>query len=391
VPPQRAVPVGGTVGPGFVAVRDAFVENFSTRGEVGASVCIAVGGSVVVDLWGGWRDGDRHQPWEQDTLVNVFSVGKAVAALCVARLVGQGALSFDDPVARVWPEFGAQDKARITVRQLLSHQAGLPAVREPLPDEAVFDWDAMCAALAAQAPWWEPGTAHGYHVNTFGFLVGEVVRRTSGRSLGTMVRREITGPLGADFFIGVPRAELGRVADFLGMVDRPVAAPSNGMSEAQLSEAHLMEHHAYFNPATLSGSGVINTAEWRSAEMPSTNGHATARGVARIYQALATGGRLDGLDIVAGAPLAEAVDEAVCGNDLILHRPTRFGLGFQLTQPERTLGPNPGSFGHFGAGGSLGFCDPQAAVAFGYAINTMGPRWQNPRNQALIDAFYGCL
>ena len=217
-----------------MAVRDAFVENFSTRGEVGASVCIAVGGSVVVDLWGGWRDGDRRRPWEQDTLVNVFSVGKAVAALCVARLVGQGALSFDDPVARVWPEFGAQDKARITVRQLLSHQAGLAAVREPLPDEAVFDWDAMCAALAAQAPWWEPGTAHGYHVNTFGFLVGEVVRRTSGRSLGTMVRREITGPLAADFFIGVPRAELGRVADFLGLVDRPVAAPSNGISEARI-------------------------------------------------------------------------------------------------------------------------------------------------------------
>jgi len=354
-------------------------------------VCIAVGGSVAVDLWGGWQDGARHRPWEQGTLVNVFSVGKAVAALCVARLVGQGALSFDDPVARVWPEFGTQDKARITVRQLLSHQAGLPAVREPLPDEAIFDWDAMCAALAAQAPWWEPGAAHGYHVNTFGFLVGEVVRRTSGRSLGTMVRREIAGPLGADFFIGVPRAELARVADFLGMVERPDPAPANGMSEAHMSEAQLMEHHAYFNPPTLSGSGVINTAEWRSAEMPSTNGHATARGVARIYQALVAGGRLDGIDIVATAPLAEAVDEEVCGNDLILHRPSRFGLGFQLTQPERTLGPNPGSFGHFGAGGSLGFCDPQASVAFGYAINTMGPRWQNPRNQALIEAFYGCL
>lgn len=389
--PQRAVPIGGTVEPGFAAVRDAFVENFSTRGELGASVCIAVDGSVVVDLWGGWRDGDRHRPWEQDTLVNVFSVGKAVAALCVARLVGQGLLSFDDPVARAWPEFGAQDKVRITVRQLLSHQAGLPAVREPLPDAAVFDWDAMCAALAAQAPWWDPGTAHGYHVNTFGFLVGEVVRRTRGRSLGTMVRREITGPLGADFFIGVPRVELARVADFLGMVDRPDAAPANGMAEAHMSEAQLMEHHAYFNPPTFSGAGVINTAEWRSAEMPSTNGHATARGVARIYQALAAGGRLDGIDIVAAAPLAEAVDEAVCGNDLILHRPSRFGLGFQLTQPERTLGPNPGSFGHFGAGGSLGFCDPQASVAFGYAINTMGPRWQNPRNRALIDALYGCL
>jgi CubicO group peptidase (beta-lactamase class C family) len=240
--------------------------------------------------------------------------------------------------------------------------------------------------LAAQAPWWVPGTAHGYHVNTFGFLVGEVVRRTTGRSLGSMVAQEIAGPLGADFFIGVPPAELARVADFFGLVDPPEDGSTDGMDDDR-----LMEHHAYFNPPTLSGSGVVNTTEWRTAELPSTNGHASARGIARIYEALVAGGRRGGVDLVPTAVLAEAVAEAVGGEDVILHRPSRFGLGFQLTQAERPLGPNRHSFGHFGAGGSLGFCDPDARLAFGYAINTMGPRWQNPRNQALIDACYDSL
>ena len=353
---------------------------------MGASVCLVVDGTVVVDLFGGWQDGSRQRPWERSTLVNVFSVGKAMAALCVARLVGRGLLSFEDPVAGVWPEFGAQGKSRVTVSELLSHRAGLPAVRRPLPPRSIFDWDGMCGVLAAHAPWWEPGTAQGYHVNTFGFLVGELVRRVTGRSLGTMLRQEITGPLGADFFIGMPPGELHRVAEFLSLT-----APPEVPSAAELTDDQLMEHHAYFNPPTLSGVGVVNTPEWRTAELPSTNGHATARGIARVYEALAAGGQCDGIEIVAPSVLAEAVSEQGYGDDLILHRPSRFGMGFQLTQAERQLGPNPGSFGHFGAGGSLGFCDPESKLAFGYANNTMGPRWQNPRNQALIDACYECL
>jgi CubicO group peptidase (beta-lactamase class C family) len=379
-------PIGGTVDTVFASVHDAFAENFSRRGEIGAAVCIVLNGTVVVDLWGGWRDRDHHRPWAHDTLVNVFSVGKALAALCVARLVGRGALAYDDPVAQVWPEFAAQDKSAITVRQLLSHQAGLPALRRPLPDRAIFEWDTMCGALADQAPWWPPGTAHGYHVNTFGFLVGEIVRRADGRTLGSMVGQEIAGPLGADFFIGLPPAELARVADFIGMVDPPERPSIDAMDDDQ-----LMVHHAYFNPATFSGSGVVNTTAWRTAELPSTNGHASARGIARIYEALAAGGHRGDVDLVPSAVLVEATGEVVCGEDVILHRPSRFGLGFQLTQAERPLGPNRHSFGHFGAGGSLGFCDPEVGLAFGYAINTMGPRWQNPRNQALIDACYDCL
>ncbi|HEY3841975.1 MAG TPA: serine hydrolase domain-containing protein [Acidimicrobiales bacterium] len=382
---EKAVPIGGSVDPAFTAVQAAFAENFSSRGELGAGVCVVVDGRTVVDLWGGWRDGQRQHPWQRDTLVNVFSIGKAVAAVCVARLVGQGALAFDDPVARYWPEFGRQGKSSITIRQLLSHQAGLPAVRAVLPPRTVFDWEAMCAALAAQSPWWEPGTAHGYHVNTFGFLVGELVRRATGRTLGTMVRQEITGPLGSDFFVGLPAADLSRVAEFVGLADAPTRR------DDELGDEAVMELHAYFNPPELSGSGVVNTVEWRQAELPSTNGHATARGIARLFEALVAGGTYGGCEIVASGSLTEAVTETVYGDDLILHRPSRFGVGFQLTQAERPLGPNRGSFGHFGAGGSLGFCDPEAKLALGYAMNMMGPRWQNPRNQALVAACYSSL
>jgi CubicO group peptidase (beta-lactamase class C family) len=380
-----AAPLYGVCHPRFDAVRDAFAENFASRGEIGASVCLRVGGEVAVDLWGGWQDAALTRPWGRDTLVNIFSVCKAVAALCVARLVGQRRLDFDQRVATVWPEFAVGGKDTISVRQLLSHQAGLPAVRRPLARGTVFDREAMAAALVAQDPWWEPGHAHGYHVNTFGILVGELVRRVSGQSLGSMVRREISAPLQADFFIGLPPSELDRVAEFIW----PGAVPD--VDRSTLSDAQLMELHAYFNPPEFSGLGVVNTTRWRTAELPSTNGHASADGIARIYAALARGGQSADVEIVDAAALAEATSEQVYGEDLILHRPSRFGIGFQLTQAERPLGPNPRSFGHFGAGGSLGFCDPDADLAFGYAINTMGPRWQNPRNQALLDACYACL
>ncbi len=377
------VPVGGFVDPKFESVRDVFAENFARRDEVGASVCIQIDGTTVVDLWGGWRDAGRTTPWEAETLVNVFSVGKAIAALCVARLVGLGQLSFDQTVSSVWPEFAAAGKGAVTIRQLLSHQAGLPAVRQELPVGAIYDWDGMCATLAAHPPWWEPGSAHGYHVNTFGFLVGEVVRRVFGATLGAMVASDIAGPLGADFYIGVPERELGRVAEYIGMLTPPATTVD------ELTETQRMDRFAYFNPPELSGSGVINTRQWRMAELPSTNGHATARGIARIFGVLVDEGRAT--ELVDASALREATSEQVYGDDLVLHRASRFGIGFQLTQVERPLGPNQRSYGHFGAGGSLGFCDPDTHLAFGYAMNTMGPRWQNPRNRALIDACYDCL
>jgi CubicO group peptidase (beta-lactamase class C family) len=379
--------IGGTCDGGFEPVRAAFAANFTGRGETGAAICVTVGGRVVADLWGGCANrAGRETAWGPDTLVNVFSVGKGMVALLAARLAGQGRLGMDASVTRYWPEFGAAGKEEVTVGQLLSHQAGLPAVRRRLPPGAMLDWAEMTGALAAQRPWWVPGTAHGYHVNTFGFLVGEVLRRVTGETVGSMLRREIAGPLGADVHIGLPAAEHGRVARFHWPGPPPPEEDRPGLPDEQ-----LMEHNAYFNPGGLSGAGVINSAAWREAELPSANTHATARGLARVYAALAAGGAIDGVEVAAADALAIATTEQVYGPDLILHRPSRFGLGFQLTQPERPLGPGAGAYGHFGAGGSLGFCDPDAGVAFAYVTNQMGPRWRNPRNRALIDALYACL
>ncbi len=370
----------------FAPLRDAFRANFAERGELGAAVCVMVGGRVVADLCGGWADRAAGRRWQPDTLVNVFSVGKGLIAACAARLAGQGRLDPDAAVAAYWPEFAAAGKDAITVRQLLSHQAGLPAVGRRLPPGAMLDWPLMTSALAAQEPWWAPGRGHGYHVNTFGFMVGEVIRRVTGVTVGTWLRAEVAGPLGADVSIGLPAAEHARVACFAW----PGAPPAEEEPPG-LDRGALMEHNAYYNPGGLSGFGVINSPRWRAAEVPSANAHGTARGVARVYAALANGGSLDGVTIVDAAALADATAEQVYGQDLVLHRPTRFGLGFQLTQPERPLGPGQSAFGHFGAGGSVGFCDPESGLSLGYVMNQMGPRWQNPRTRALVDAAYECL
>ncbi|MEW6272243.1 MAG: serine hydrolase domain-containing protein [Thermodesulfobacteriota bacterium] len=376
----------------FRAVRDAFAGNFALHGELGAAVTLVVEGRVVVDLWAGTADPAHGTPWRESTLVNVFSVTKALVTICALRLVEQGRLDLDAPLARVWPAFAGADKEQVTLRHVLAHRAGLPALRAPLPAAAMLDWAAMTGALERQAPWWPPGTAHGYHVNTFGFLVGKAVRRASGRSVGAFLRDQVAGPLEADVMIGVPRSEHGRIADFRWNAQLPLA-PAD---PAALPDDAALRYCAYFNPPGLSGeNGWVNTPAWRLAEIPSANGHATARGIARVYAALAAGLRhgrpLDGVHVLARETLEQALVEHSAGMDLVLERPSRFGLGFQLTQPERPLGPNPRAFGHFGSGGALGFCDPDADLALGYVMNDMGPRWQNPRNRALLDAIYASL
>jgi CubicO group peptidase (beta-lactamase class C family) len=342
--------VEGHCDPRFGPLRDAFQTNFAERGELGAAVCVMVGGRVVADLYGGWADQEHGRPWQPDTLVNVFSVGKGLVAACTARLTGQGQLDLETTVTAYWPEFAAANKDAIT-------------------------------ALAEQDPWWQPGTAHGYHVNTFGFLAGEVIRRITGTTVGGLLRDEIAGPLGADVHIGLPASEHKRVATFIWPGPPPAEEEPPGLEPAQ-----LMEHNSYFNPGGLSGSGVVNTPRWRAAKCPSTNAHGTARGVARVYAAL-----ISRTAIVDPAARKEATAEQVYGQDLVLHRPSRFGLGFQLTMPERPIGAGQATFGHFGAGGSLGFADPENEVAFGYVMNQMGPRWQNPRTRALVDAVYACV
>ena len=380
-----APPIGGLCDPRFTAVRDAFVTNFPERGDVGAAIALVVSGRLVVDLWGGWADVDGERPWERDTLVNVFSVTKALTTLCVLQAVERGLLGLDEPVARRWSAFGTAGKEAITPRQILSHQAGLTGVRAPLPGDAMLDPARMARAFEGETPWWAPGSAVGYHVNTFGLLLAELLRRVAGITLGAWLRREIAGPLDADVHVGLPSAEHARVATFLWPAH--VVAPPR----PEESGDALMRWCAYWNPLGLSGASWVNTPAWRTAELPSSNGHATARGIARVYQALARGGAVDGVRVISGELLDLATREHAAGTDRVLERPSRFGLGFQLTQPARPLGPNPRAFGHFGTGGSVGFCDPDADLAFAYVMNDFGPRWQNPRNRALIDAAYACL
>jgi CubicO group peptidase (beta-lactamase class C family) len=388
---QPDVTFAGTCDPAFAPLQEAFAEVFAKGNEVGAALAVAVHGRPVVDLWGGYADAARTRPWEADTIVNLYSIGKALSAICLLRLVEDGRVELEQPVARYWPEFGQAGKGSLPVHMLLSHRAGLPALARLLPEGIGRDWDAMCAELAAQEPWWEPGTAHGYHVNTQGYLIGEVLRRVTGRSLGTYWREEIAGPAGVDFHWGFGPELDARCAEMLPFQRGPDYPPAPPVLDlATLSGEELMVAAANRNPKDLSGQGVTNSREWRAAEVPSTNGHGNARAVMRVYTALAADGVLDGVRILSPEMRDRAVVEQVYGPDKILGRPTRFGLGFQLTMKERPLGPNPRTFGHFGAGGSLGFADPDEGIAFGYAMNKGRVGWQHPHIRNLIDVLYQC-
>jgi CubicO group peptidase (beta-lactamase class C family) len=378
------IPVSGHCDTRFRAVREEFVRNFGERGEVGAAVCIVVDGETVVDLAGGWADPATAAPWRHDTLVDYYSVGKAFVALLALQLVDAGLIALDDPLCTVWPEFAAGGKEGATLRHALCHRAGVPAIRAPLRNDDLWDWDRMAGALAATAPWWEPGTRHAYHTNTYGHLIGEVVRRVSGETCGRRLAA-LAGPLQADLFVGVPPAEQRRCAEVLFESPGPPASLDDPLDEALEGDAR-MEMLSYFNPPGYSSMGVANTAAWRSAEVPSTNGHGTARGVARLYAALLEPGRLLSSDL-----LAEATSPQSSGYCPILHEDVTFGLGFKPTVPRRPFGPNAGSFGHFGTGGAVGFADPAGGVAFGYVMNHVIPRWQSTRNRSLIDALYRSL
>lgn len=383
--------VHGQCQPAFEPVRDAFSAILASGVEVGAALAVRVDGEPVVDLWGGHADAARTRPWERDTLVNLYSVGKGVTAVCALRLVEDGLLDLEAPVATYWPEFAEAGKARLPVKYLLTHQAGLPAIATPLPANAWSEWGVMTAALAAQAPWWEPGAGHGYHTNTQGVLVGEVVRRITGQTLGAYLREHIAGPAGIDFFIGLPAALEPRCAEVLPLPVDGELGRLLGMKTDGLEGWPLMRVNAYRNPPGISGTAVVNTRAWRAAELPSANGHGNARAVARLYAALAGDGSVDGVHILSPAIVARAAAEQVYGDDIVLQRPTRFGLGFQLTMAERRLGPGPCAFGHFGAGGSLGFADPDARLAFGYAMNQGRAGWQYEHVRRLIDLVYAAL
>jgi len=387
---MAASEIHGSVDPRFEGVRRAFAENFESADEVGAAVSVVVDGRTVADLWAGHVDTERTRPWQRDTLVNVYSTTKGMTALCAHQLVDEGKLDLDAPVARYWPEFAAADKGRIPVRWLLSPRAGLPAVRKLLPGDALFDWDAMTGALAAETPWWEPGTQHGYHAITFGWLVGEVVRRISGMSLGATFREKIARPLDADFWIGLPDTEHERVAR-LGAP--PMVPPTPGaeptLMEIVMREPEGMTARAFANPPTIMTSA--NAPAWRRAEIPGANGHATARAIATIYGAAANGT----LPSLGAESVERCRSEQSRGPDAVLRVSTRMGLGFMLPQPGiegAFFGPSDRAFGHPGAGGSLGFADPEARLGFGYVMNRMGPYiLLDPRATRLVDAAYAAL
>lgn len=374
-----ALPVSGWCTPGLEGVRAAFVANFRERGEVGAGVHVLRDGEVLVDLIGGWTDETRTRPWQPDTLVDFYSVGKALVSIALLRHVDAGRIGLDDPIVSVWREFGVRGKERATVRHALTHRAGVPAIREPLTNEDLWSWTRMTEALAATAPWWEPGTRHSYHTNTFGHLVGEIARRVDGVMPGNALRA-IAEPLDADVWFGVPAADHVRCAELLWQQ----AIPDLDLSSLEGDVRMTMT--SYFNPPGYCSAGVVNTPEWRSAQIPATNGHGTAAGVARIYAALLQPDRL-----LSPALLAEATRPQSEGFCPTLGEEVTFGLGFKPTTARRPFGPNPRAFGHFGTGGSLGFADPDTGIAFGYVMNHVIPRWQSTRNRSLVDALYASL
>ena len=378
--PPSDPPVSGDCAPGFESVREAFSGNFVERGEVGAAVTVICHGEVLVDLWGGWSDEARTQPWERDTLVDFYSVGKAIVATLVLAAVDRGDLAFDTPIAELWPEFARHGKERFTVADALSHRAAVPAIRAPLTDDDLFDWDVMTAAIADTEPWWERGTRHAYHTNTFGHLVGEIARRVTGQLPGEAVR-PIADGLGADVWFGVPTDEQGRCADVIW--DSPITEP---LDADGLEGDTLLNVLASFNPPGYSSVGVVNTARWRGAQVPAAGGHGSARGIARFYAGL-----LEPEQVLSASLLQTVTQPASSGPCPILGEDVVFGLGFMPTTERRPFGPNPGSFGHFGTGGAVGFADPVSGIAFGYAMNHVRPRWQSSRNRALIDTLYAAL
>ncbi len=352
---------GGFVQERFAGAREAFEANLAGGADLGASFCATVEGETVADLWGGWADEARTRPWQKDTLVNVYSTTKTMTAMTALLLADRGELDFAAPVARYWPDFAANGKAGITVAQLMSHAAGLSGWRDPISRDDLYDWDKVTALLAAQAPFWEPGTACGYHALTQGYLVGEVVRRITGRSLGTVFREEIAEPLGADFHIGLPASEDGRVAELI--------PPPPGGGIADTSQSELAR-----NMATNPGIDPRDTATraWRAAEIPAAGGQANARSIAEIHAVLANGGVAKGKRIMSEAGCRKALELQIEGTDLILGIPVRYGLGFGLPGEAVPL-PNPNTLYWGGYGGSLAIIDLDARMTLGYAMNKMAP------------------
>ena len=388
--------IDGTCDPRFELVRQEFERNFSQRGEVGASASITIEGRSVVDLWGGLSDPETGRLWERDTTVVVWSCTKGATATCAHILASRGELDLEAPVAKYWPDFAQSEKDEIPVRMLLNHQAGLAAVRRPLPPGAFYDWELMTSTLAAETPFWTPGVQHGYHGLTFGFLVGEVVRRVSGKSLGRFFKDEVADRLGIDFQIGLPESEEPRVSR---CIPQPPPDPNNltPMEQQVFSDPTSVTFLMLTNNGGYMMPGECDTRAAHAAEIPSAGGISNARGLAGVYAPIANGG---GPLIDEGSVRRMGAVASASGSDATLFVPTRFSLGFVKATDNRrhpTGGNNSlilseEAFGHSGLGGSIGFADPKARMSFGYAMNKHGAGvGLNDRGQSLIDAAYRSL
>lgn len=387
--------VQGYCAPAFQPLLDAFVDNFESDVEHGASLTVELQGETVIDVWGGFANLAERREWAQDTVGVVFSNTKAATALCAHILADAGALDIDQRVAHYWPEFAAEGKRDVTVRMLLDHSAGVPALREMLPDGAAFDWSEMTRRLAAEAPYWKPGTSVGYHGLTFGWLVGEVVRRVAGQSLGRFFNERVAAPLGMDFWIGLPESEEARVATIVPA--KPAEQPRNAFEQAIAEQPESISNLYFRNTGGWRPSG-FNSRRGHAAEIGAAGGITNARALARMYSALSMGGERDGVRVIGEDALARASDVSSATNeDLCLLVPTRFAAGFMRSMDNRGRGLDSAvfgrdAFGHVGAGGSLGFASPGHQVGFGYTMNHMGAGvLLNSRADRLTQALYQVL
>jgi CubicO group peptidase (beta-lactamase class C family) len=359
--PKPGVAVEGSAEPRFAALRNAFRERLASGEEVGASIAVVDHGESVVDLWGGFADESRTARWERDTITNVWSITKTMTSLAALMLVDRGLLDLDAPVAAYWPEFAQNGKANVTVKQLMSHTAGVSGWDRPFGIEQLYDYDGAVAHLAAQAPWWEPGTASGYSLLNYGHLVGELVRRISGESLRAFVADEIAGPLGADFTIGVPRSEYGRVSNVIP----PVGTQLN---LSQLPQGHPALRT--FGPIPMDAT-VTQTDAWRDAEIGAANGFGNARSVARIQSVITNGGEVDGIRLLSQPTIDRIFERQSDGMDLVLFQHLRFGIGFGLPSPQESLLPDRRIAYWGGWGGSIILNDVDRGVTFAYVMNRM--------------------
>lgn len=375
----------GDVDAAFARVADVFLEGFTLGRDVGASVAVFVDGAPVVDLWAGHQDRHRTRLWERDTLCAMFSASKGITTICMLQALADGMISLDEPIAECWPEFAAAGKAAITTRQVLNHQAGLVGFHTPAPPEILYDWTQMCAALAAEPPWWPPGTKHGYHARTFGFLLGEILRRSAGTTLRQWLVERVSKPRGLDLHFGLDDGDLTRCAQILPARLKAGATPPESARAllTAMTDRTTPTGAAFQNPAL--GPGYMNTEQYRRAEMPGMNGFGTARSLAALYARIS--------EVLPTRVLELATTSQSAGADEVLKSYTRFGLGFMLYDRRSPIGVREGSFGHAGAGGSMAFRDPGRRLAFCFLMNQMqqGVVTGGTSAMACAEAVYACI